>query len=74
MVPSYLKSLWHCQDNYARDSKINKKESKTERWEDNIKDWTGLELANLSKQLKIEKGGDVLLSSLVLQRPSMLRD
>ena len=31
------------------------------RWEDNIKGTTELGLANLSKQLKIEKGGDVLL-------------
>ena len=36
----YLKSLWHGQYNSTGDIKRNE----MERWEDNIKDWTRMEL------------------------------
>ena len=43
MVLPHLKIPWHGEDNSARDSEMSKKERKTEkRWEDNIKEWTGM--------------------------------
>ena len=48
----------------------------TKRWEDNIRDWTGLEFAK--SQRAVEKGGKwrklVAKSSVVPQRRSRLRD
>ena len=39
-----------------------------ERWEDNIREWTGLELAKSQRRKRVVK------SSVVPQRPSWLRD
>ena len=49
MLRSYLKNVWDDQDNSATDNKRDKKERKTKRWEDNIKDWTGMEFGDSVK-------------------------
>ena len=45
------------------------------RWEDDIREWTGLEFAKLRGQWRTEKsGGKLVKSSVVPQQPSRLRD
>ena len=62
---------------FARHSKSGKKTRQTEkRWEDNIKEWSGLEFAK--SQRAMESRGKwrklVAKSSVVPQRPSRLRE
>ena len=68
MVRSYLKSLCHGQDSSASNSKMNKKERKTEKeMGNNVNDWTGLEFGESVRAVEN-------MSSVLPQRPSMLRD
>ena len=52
------------------------KEDRKERWEDNIKEWTGLEFAKSQRALEKEEKWRKLAvkSSVVPQRPPRLRD
>ena len=47
-----------------------------QRWEDNIEEWTGLELAKSQRAVENREKWRKLVaeSSVVLQRPSRLRD
>ena len=87
MVWPHLKILWHGEDNSARDSERSKKERKTEeemgrrgrqkkRWEDNIKEWTGMGFGDSLRAAEDREGwkGIVAASSVVPRRPPRLRD
>ena len=75
MVWPHLKILWHGEDNSARDSERSKKERKTEkRWEDNIKEWTGMGFGDSLRAAEDREGwkGIVATSSVVPRRPPRL--
>ena len=66
MVWPHLKILWHGEDNSAGDSERSKKRRRgrqTKRWEDNIKELTGIEFGDTmgQGQWKTGEGGKVLL-------------
>ena len=78
MVWSCLPFIRSGQNHLARHSERGEKRqgSQRKRWEDNIREWTGLEFAksqravkNMGKWRKL-----VAKSSVVPQRPSGLRD
>ena len=74
MVWPHLKILWHGEDNSARDSERSKKEKK--RWEDNIKEWTGMGFGDSLRAAEDREGwkGIVATSSVVPWRPQRLGD
>ena len=63
MVWPHLKILWHGEDNSAGDSERQKK-----IWEDNIKEWTGMEFGDSLRAAEKREGwkGIVATSSVVL--------
>ena len=68
MVWPHFKILWHGEDNSAGDSERSKKERKTEeRWEDNIKKWTGMGFGDSLRAAEDREGwkGIVATSSVV---------
>ena len=71
MVWPHLKILGHGEDNSAGDSGRQKK-----RWEDNIKEWTGMEFGDSLRAAEDREGwkGIVATSSVVTRRPPRLRD
>ena len=73
MVWPHLKILWHGADNAAVDSEMSKKERKTEEdiWEDNIKEWTGMEFGDSLRAAEDRDGwkGIVATSSVVPRPP-----
>ena len=42
MVWPYLKILWHGEDNSAGTVKGARRRGRQKKWEDNIKEWTGM--------------------------------
>ena len=67
MVWPHLKILWHGEDNSAGDSERSKKERKTKkRWENNIKEWTGMEFGDSLRAAEDREGlkGIVATSSV----------
>ena len=76
----HLMTLGHGEDNSARDSERNNKERKTEeemgRWEDNIKEWTGMGFGDSLRAAEDREGwkGIVATSSVVPRRPPRLGD
>ena len=74
MVWPHLKILWHGEDNSAGDSERSKKEKKTEeRWEGNIKGWTGVRLGDSLKAAEDREvwNGIVICGA---RRPLRLKD
>ena len=68
MVWPHLKILWHGKDNSAGDSERSKKERRLKkRWEDNIKEWTGMEFGDSLRAAEDREGwkGIVATSSVV---------
>ena len=62
MVWTCLKVFWLSEDNSAGHSARKMKKSKQKkRWEDNIKEWTGIDFASSIGQLKTGLGGKGLL-------------
>ena len=63
MVWPHLKILGHGEDNSAGDSERSKKERKIKknRWEDNIKEWTGMGFGDSLRAAEDREGGKVLL-------------
>ena len=76
MIRSYLNNIRHGQGNSARGSKMNKQERKTERWEDNVKDWTGLEFGESVRAVEDRVGWRCIveMSYVVHHGPARLRD
>ena len=77
MVWSCLPFIRSGQNHLARHSERGKKARQTERrWEDNIREWTGLELAKSQRAVENREKWRklVMKSSVVPQRPSRLRD
>ena len=74
MVWPHLKILGHGEDSSAGNSERSKKERK-KRWEDNIKEWTGMGFGASLWAAKDREGwkGIVATSSVVLRRPPRLR-
>ena len=76
--------VWSClplirsgQNHLASHSERGKKTWQTEkRWEDNIREWTGLEFAKCQRRVenRAKRRKLVVKSSVVPQRPSRLRD
>ena len=77
--------VWSCfpfirsgQNHLARHSERGKKTRRTKRkrWEDNIREWTGLEFGKSERAVenKEKRRKLVAISSVVPQRPSRLRD
>ena len=76
--------VWSCfpfirsgQNHLARHSERGKKTGgQRKRWEDNIREWTGLEFAKSQKAVEnMEKWRKLIAkSSVVPQQPSWLRD
>ena len=64
-----------CQNHLARNSEREENTRQTQRWEDNIKEWTGLELAKSQRAVEYREKWRKLIakSSVVPQRPSRLR-
>ena len=64
MVWPHLKILWHGEDNSARDSERSNKERKTEeeRWEDNIKEWTGIGFRDSLRAAENREGWEGIVS------------
>ena len=61
MVWSHLKVFWFSKDNPTGAVKGKRRGRHKKRWEDNIKEWTGMEFVNLTGQLKTGQGGKGLL-------------
>ena len=77
MVWPHLKILWHGEDNSARNSERSKKRGRQKkRWEDNIKEWTGMGFGDSLRAAEDREGwkGIVATSSVMPRRPPMLRD
>ena len=77
--------VWSCfpfirsgQNHLARHSERGKKTRQTERerWEDNIREWTGLEFGKSQRAVENREKWRKLVakSSVVPKRPSWLRD
>ena len=75
--------VWTClpfirsgQNHLARHSERGKKTRQTKRWEDNIREWTGLEFGRSQRAVENREKWKKLVaeSSVVPQRPSRLRD
>ena len=76
MVWPHLKILGHGEDNSAGDSERRKKERKhKKRWEDNIKEWTGMGFGDSLRAAEDREGwkGIVATASVVPRRPPRLR-
>ena len=57
MVWAHLKILWHGEDNSAGDSERRKRRGRhKERWEDNIKEWTGIEFGDSLRAAEDREG------------------
>ena len=82
MIRTCLPFIGSDQNHLARNSERRKKTGQTEekkRWEDIIREWTGLEFAKSKRAVESterkKKGRKLVMkSSLVPQRPSRLRD
>ena len=76
--------VWSCfpfigssQNHFARHSERGKKRSgQRKRWEDNIKEWTGLEFGKSQRAVENRENGENWLQNHLWcpQRPSRLRD
>ena len=68
MVWSHLKLLWHDEDNSAGTVKgARRRERQKKRWEDNIKEWTGIGFGDSMRAAEDREGGEgvVAMSSVV---------
>ena len=79
IVWPHLKILWHGEDNSARDSERSKKARRgrqKKRWEDNIKEWTGMGFGDSLRAGEDREGwkGIVATSPVVLWQPPRLKD
>ena len=77
VVWSCLPFIRSCQNHFSRHSERGKKTRQTEkRWEDNIREWTGLEFGKSKRAVENRERWRKLVakSSVVPQRPSRLRD
>ena len=78
MVWPYLKILGHGEDNSAGNSERSKKERKAEkeRWEDNIKEWTGMGFGDSPRAAEDMEVWKCIVetSSVVPRRPPRIRD
>ena len=77
MVWPHLKILGHGEDNSAGDSERSKKERRQKkRWEDNIKEWTGIGFVDSLRAAEDREGwkGIFATSSVVPRPPLRLRD
>ena len=78
MVWSCLPFIRSGQNHLARHSERGKKTRRKQRkrWEDNIREWTGLEFGKSQRAVENRKKWRKLVakSSVVPQRPSRLRD
>ena len=74
MVWPHLKILGHGEDNSAGDGERRERQKK--RWEDNIKEWTGMGTGDSLRAAEDREGwkGIVATSSVVPRRPPRLRD
>ena len=74
MVWPHLEILWHGEDNSGRDRERRGRQKK--RWEDNIKEWTGMAFGDSLRAAEDREGlkGIVAMSSVVPRRPPRLRD
>ena len=75
--------VWSCflfirsgQNHVARHIEKWKKTRQTKRWEDNVREWTGLEFGKSQRAVENREKWRKLVakSSVVPQRPSRLRD
>ena len=76
--------VWSClpfirsvQNHFARHSERARRQGRQrKRWEDNIRDWTGLEFAKFQRAVENKEKRRKLIgkSSVVPQRPPQLRD
>ena len=75
MVWPHLKILGHIEDNSAGDIEKSKERQK-KRWEDNIREWTGIGFGDSLRAAEDREGwnGIVATSSVVPRRPPRLRD
>ena len=73
MVWTYLKVFWLSKDNSAGHSNRKKKRKgrQKKRWEESIKEWTGMDFASLTRSAedRTRWKGIVVKSSVVPQRP-----
>ena len=78
MVWSRFPFIRSGQNHLARHSERGKKtrRTKTKRWEDNIREWTGLEFGKSQRAVENREKWRKLVakSSVVPQRPTRLRD
>ena len=77
VVWSCLPFIWSGQHHLARHSERGKKTRRQrKRWEDNIREWTGLEFAKSQRAVENREKWRKLVAklSVVPQRPSRLRD
>ena len=76
MVWPHLKILWHGEYNSTRDSKRRMIGRQKKRWEDNIKELTGMEFGDSLKAVedRARWNGIVATSSAAPRRKSRLRD
>ena len=77
MVWPHLKILWHGEDNSARTVKgARRRGRQKKRWEDNIKEWTGMGVGDSLRAAEDREGwkGIVATSSVVPRRSPRLRD
>ena len=77
VVWSYLPFIRSGQNHLARHSERGKKTRiQRKRWEDNIREWTGLEFGESQRAVENREKWRKLVakSSVVPQRPSRLRD
>ena len=76
MVWTFLPFTRSGQNHLARHSERGKETRQKKRWEDNIREWTGLEFAESRKPIENrEKWRKLIVKSpKVLQRSSWLRD
>ena len=73
MVWPHLKILGHDEDNSQG---TRRRGSQKKRWEDNIKEWTGMGFGDFLRAAEDREGwkGIVATSSVVPRRPPKLRD
>ena len=77
MVWPHHKILGHGEDNSAEDSeRARKRGRQKKRWEDNIKEWTGIGFGDSLRAAEDREGwkGIVATSSVVPRRSPRLRD
>ena len=76
MVWPHLKILWHGEDSSIGDSEgARRRGRQRNRWEDNIKEWTGMWFGDSLRAAEDREGwkGIVATSTVVPRRPQRLK-